>query len=299
MKDVWAHPAALIDGSGFHSRPDGSHSESLKPDIFKDFHDAPEVTTALVNEEMKQGWVYEFPGTPADVQAQFPVGVSIGKLGVATSSSRPLRLVVDSSVCGLNQNCPLPEKKSLPSTKDLIRSFPLHQSSALLAGLSLDVKSAHKRVAIHPTEHGLVGFSWQGKIYFYKVCPFGATFSAHWWSRLRGFILGIAHRLLAPCSPALCGRFHFDTRGKSFAAFLVFFCRAINLPISWKKCELSHTITWIGWKFNFHSGLVAVHPDKQKKLLDLIPSLLKHNRVSLKIIQKVVGLAMWITQLSL
>ena len=75
------------------------------------------------------------------------------------------------------------------------------------------------------------------------------------------------------------------------------FCRAINLPISWKKCELSHTITWIGWKFNFHSGLVSVHPDKQKKLLDLISSLLKHNRVPLKIIQKMVGLAMWLTQL--
>ena len=346
-KDVWAQPTSQIDGGGFHSRPDWSHPDSLKTDIFKDFrqhwmktiaqhrlhqevtdhfahqrpeppfaddwvsqmrssidtlladnnlaanweappnqplclhilqalsrisgdpdtelfshliagvptgflrnippshcfettsnmesepqllsahfdgwksaHDDPEVTTALVNEEIKQGWVYEFPGTLADAQAQFPIGVSIGKLGVATSSSRPPRLVVDSSVCGLNQNCPLPEKGSLPSAKDVIRSFPLRQATAPLAGLSLDVKSAHKRVAIHPSEHGLVGFSWQGKIYFYKVCPFGATFSAHWWSRLGGFILRMAHRLLFLPHAALLyvdDFIFFHTRGKSFA----------------------------------------------------------------------------------
>ena len=64
-----------------------------------------------------------------------------------------------------------------------------------------------------------------------------------------------------------------------------------------EKCEISHTITWIGWKFNFYSGLVSIHPDKQKKLMELINSLLKHNRVPLKMIQKMVGLAMWLTQL--
>ena len=226
----------------------------------------------------------------------------MGKLGVATSTTRPPRLVVDSSVCGLNQNCPLPENGSLPSAKDLIRSFPLRSSSCTLAGLSLDIKSAHKRVAIHPSEHGLVGFAWQDKIYFYKVCPFGATFSAHWWSRLGGFLLRIIHRLLylPHCALLYVDDFIIVQEAKVLplsAVFLVLFCRAIHLPMSWKKNELSHTITWIGWKFNFHSGLVAVHPDKQKKLLDLISSLLKHNRVPLKIIQKVVGLAMWITQL--
>ena len=29
----------------------------------------------------------------------------------------------------------------------------------------------------------------------YKVCPFGACFSAHWWGRLGGFILRIMHEL--------------------------------------------------------------------------------------------------------
>ena len=307
----------LIDGvpTGFQHNIPPSHcfettsatSEDPPPlsvhfDGWKSAHDDPAVTTELVQEELRQGWVYEFPGTLSEAQEQFPIGVSIGKLGVATSSSRPPRLVVDSSICGLNQNCPLPERSSLPSAKDVIRSFPLRQSTSNLAGLSLDVKSAHKRVAIHPSEHGLVGFSWDNKIYFYKVCPFGATFSAHWWSRLGGFILRVFHKLLylPHCALLYVDDFIIIQEAKVLplsAALLSLFCRAISLPISWKKCELSHTITWIGWKFNFHSGLISVHPAKQQKLLDLVASLLKHNRVPLKIIQKMVGLAMWITQL--
>ena len=33
-----------------------------------------------------------------------------------------------------------------------------------------------------------------GRIYIYKVCPFGASFSAHWWGRLGGFFLRMMHR---------------------------------------------------------------------------------------------------------
>ena len=169
---------------------------SVHFDGWKSAHDDPTITTELVEEELRQGWVFEFPGTLEEAQTAYPIGVSVGKLGVATLTTRSPRLVVDSSICGLNQNCPLPEKGSLPSAKDLIRSYPLRNTSAPVSGLSLDVKSAHKRVAIHPSEQGLVGFAWQGKLYFYKVCPFGATFSAHWWSRLGGFLLRLAHRLL-------------------------------------------------------------------------------------------------------
>ena len=263
-------------------------------DGWRSAHDDPAITTELVTEELKQGWVFEFPGTLEDAQAQYPVGVSVGKLVVAASTTRPPRLVVDSSVCGLNQNCPLPEKGSLPSAKDLIRSFPLRNSSSTVSGLSLDVKSAHKRVAIHPSEHGLVGFSWQGKILFTGFVHLGQH-SQLWWSRLGGFLLRVAHRILYIPHVGLLYVDDFifvqDAKVLSIsAALLVLFFRVINLPISWKKCELSHTITWIGWKFNFYSGLVAVHPDKQKKILDLISSLLKHNRVPLKVIQKVVGL---------
>ena len=73
----------------------------------------------------------------------------------------------------------------------------------------------------------------------------------------------------------------------------------VRLPISWRKCELSHSVVWIGWKFNFLSGLVSVSilHEKQQKLLALMDQLRSHQRVPLRSLQKFLGLAMWITQL--
>ena len=64
-------------------------------------------------------WV---PWWAADAQAEFPGGVAVGKLGIATSDGRTPRLVVDQSVCGLNHNdvrslngplCPQPKISSV------------------------------------------------------------------------------------------------------------------------------------------------------------------------------------------
>ena len=81
------------------------------------------------------------------------------------------------------------------------------------------------------------------------------------------------------------------------ACLILLLFQAIKLPISWRKCELLHSVIWIGWKFNFLSGLVSIPQKKQKKLLVLIDQLRSHQRVPLKSLQKFLGLAMWITQL--
>ena len=117
-------------------------------------------TRQLVQQEIDKGWVYKYPGTLAEAQAEFGEKLAVGRLGLALSESRPPRLVVDSSVCGLNSQITIPERTTLPRN--------LEDS---LLGFSLDVKSAHKLVVLRKTEQGLVGFSLDGAIYFYKVCP--------------------------------------------------------------------------------------------------------------------------------
>ena len=93
-----------------------------------------DLTRELVQEEIDRGWVYEFAGTAADAQVAFPCGVAIGKLGIATSDQRPPRLVVDNSICGLNSRCNIPERSTLPSAKDVIRSYPIRDSQADVMG---------------------------------------------------------------------------------------------------------------------------------------------------------------------
>ena len=66
----------------------------------------------------------QFDGDLADAQAAFPVGVALGNLGVATSDSRSPQLVVDNNVCSLNSKSHIPERSTLPTATDLLRSYP-------------------------------------------------------------------------------------------------------------------------------------------------------------------------------
>ena len=97
-----------------------------------------EATRNLVQEEINQGWVYQFEGGIEAAKEFFPA-VAVGRLGVAYSDFRPPRLVVDSSVCGVNARCHIPERTTLPTAKDVIRCYPLRGSNAELAGFSLDI----------------------------------------------------------------------------------------------------------------------------------------------------------------
>ena len=154
------------------------------------------LTKSLVQEEVDKGWVFEFEGTLEEAQARWPLGVSLGKLGIAHSDGRAPRLVLDNTVCGLNPRCFVPERSTLPTCKDILRTFPIREFQGDHMGFSVDVKAAHKRIVLHDQEQGLVGFTLDGRLFFYRVTPFRAVFSAHWWARLGGFLLRIFHRII-------------------------------------------------------------------------------------------------------
>ena len=261
-----------------------------------------ELTRSLVQEEVDKGWVFEFQGDLAQAQSTYPTGVSVGKLGVALSDGRPPRVVVDSSVCGLNSRCIIPEKSTLPTAKDVLRCFPLRQTSSEMMGLSLDIKSAHKRIVLKESEWGLVGFSLDKKLFFYRVCPFGAVFSAAWWSRLGGWLLRCMHHLLWFSHAAFLYVDDFlffqdnDIMPLS-AAMLCVLCQVLKIPVSWRKCELSKTISWIGWRFHFRSGVIEIPEEKLNKLRRYLKELVAASRTSRKLLEKFIGFAMWLTQL--
>ena len=82
---------------------DNSHIHlSVHPTNWKSAEDNIDIARDLVQAEVDAGWVEQFHGTIGDAQSKWPLGVSVGKLGIALSEHRPPRLVVDSSVCGLN-----------------------------------------------------------------------------------------------------------------------------------------------------------------------------------------------------
>ena len=232
----------------------------------------------------------------------FPDGLAIGKLGLAISDSRPPRLVLDSTVCGVNPQSRIPEKASLPTAKDVVRSYPLRNSNEHLSGVSFDVKSAHKQMSVNPRYRGHLCFQFRGRIFYYKVCPFGAVVSAHFWSRLGGTFQRLFHRM---CYPPHASFLYVDDMlmfqetkilGLS-ASVIAILCLVLRLPISWKKCEIGSTIVWIGWEFHISAGFIILPSLKRDKLLSLIDKLLSSSHCSKKTLEKFLGLALWCTQL--
>ena len=116
--------------------------------------DDPTTVQELINKEVDAGWVEPFHGTLEEAQIHFGHGLALGKLGLALSYSRPPRLVLDSTVCGVNLQSKIPEKAALPTARDVVRSYPLRASNRKLSGVSFDVKSAHKQMAVHPSYRG-------------------------------------------------------------------------------------------------------------------------------------------------
>ena len=174
---------------------------------------------------------------------------------------------------GVNNRCIIPERTTLPTAKDVIRCYPLCNSCHELAGFSLDIKSAQKRVCVKDLEHGLLGFTLDSKLFFYRVCPFGATFSAFWWQRLGGWILRFFHQFIWLVHAAWCYvDDYFWIQRKDIlpltSTTMALLCRCLNIPISWRKCELSHTVHWIGWTFHVAAGFIALPERNASKCYD-------------------------------
>ena len=149
----------------------------------------PSVTRKLLQEELDQGFCFKFQGDLAAAQLMWPGCLAIGKLSVVRAPGRAERLVLDNSICGTNSNCRVPEVQHMPSVRDVMHTYPLRETRSRQAAISLDVKSAHKRCVVKEAEQGLLGFSFEDSLYFYRVAPFGAVFAQHWWGRLGSCIL--------------------------------------------------------------------------------------------------------------
>ena len=163
--------------------------------------------------------------------------MAIGKLNIIHSEGRKPRLVVDSSICGTNACCMIPEKCSLPTLQTIQAGFPLRNKHEPLAAWSLDVKSAHKSIRVRGSEQGLLGIRVGPKLYFYTVCLFGATFSAFWFARLGAFFVRTLHlfiyiaHFLALYVDDLLGFQSASVAEISFCITLCF-CGAFSIPLS-------------------------------------------------------------------
>ena len=255
--------AALLQGvpTGFHhdiplshvlftNDPPAANDEDLSicNTNWRGAENDPLLLESLLSEEIEAGWLQEIPLDQA--QTMWP-HVAVGKMNIVHSANRKPRLVIDSSICGANSSCYIPERYSLPSLTSVMHSFPSRNCNSTLAGFSLDIKAAHKTIRVRHSEQGLLGVHMGDRHFFYNVCPFGATFSAYWFARLGGFITRCFHILiyishfLSLYVDDLLGMQDAQVVEMTFSVILAF-CSAFGIPLSWHKLQLGFCISWIG-----------------------------------------------------
>ena len=259
----------------------------------------PNLTWCLINEEITQGWVAEVPGGLEQAKAQWPQ-IAVGKLNVVHSDGRKPRLVLDSSCCGVNPRCILPETMVLPTVDDVRAAFQPFDVGTSQTGFSLDIQAAHKQVRLLPQDQGLVMFSFQNRYFHYKVSHFGGRFSAFWWSRVGALLLRLLHHYIHFSHKAYLyvDDLFLLTHPNSIRELVwvsVAFLMLLGTPISWKKAQVGDYITWIGWKFDLRFLTVQLVPEKTQRLLDNILSLLTAKSVSAKKLEQLLGMLIWFT----
>ena len=192
----------------------------------------PHTVSALLDKEISNGWVVRTDMSTEQARQHWNKGIAVGKLNVVHAEGKEPRLVLDSTVCGVNPKC---------NISDVRLAFMPEDTHASFIGASFEFKAAHKQIQVHPSEHGLLLFRFADTLYHYRVCHFGARFSAYWWQRTGAFLLRLLRGILS-AHPHRAWLFVDDflaalrrPDAPQQLALVVIFFAVISAPISWKK----------------------------------------------------------------
>ena len=208
----------------------------------------PRSSNYKVFDTTRTSFIEEIPSI-SEAQRRWPKGIALGKLGVVCADNRDPRLVLDSTICGMNGRCHLPEKQRLPNLRHV--SFFLSTCPPLQdqwQGASIDIKAAHKRMLIREDERGALLFQFEKRLYAYRTANFGAKTSG----RVSGALLRLIHKLLYFRHAAWVYVDDFLFLFPSKTALIQFtlailLLRILGPPLSWKKLEFDSSIEWNGW----------------------------------------------------
>ena len=278
---------------------DRPHPEICQ-DNWKSANQDPATTRCLIQQEKDAGFIEEISSI-AEAERRWPKGIALGKLGVVCADNRDPRLVLDSTICGMNGRCHLPEKQRLPNLRHV--SFFLSTCPPLQdqwQGASIDIKAAHKRMLIREDERGALLFQFEQRLYAYRTAHFGAKTSAWHWGRVSGALLRLIHKLLyfRHAAWVYVDDFLFLFPSKTAPiqfTLAIIFLRVLGAPLSWKKLEFDSSVEWNGWSIQPSTMIAQLPKFKLHKITSLILILIEHP--CRKSLEKIFGIIVWATSL--
>lgn len=160
-----------------------------------------------------------------------------------------------------------------------------------------DIDSAFRLIPIHPSDHHLLGFKFNGQ-YYYDIClPMGASSSCAIFERFSSALqhisetkLRIRHMVHILDDFLIIGPPVLPICQDNLVRFLAF-CSQIGVPIKEEKTEhATAVITFMGLELDSNLMEARLPQDKLIKLRTQLTTVSKSRKVTLKELQSIIGL---------
>ena len=195
--------------------------------------------------------------------------------GVRDDGSVDVRVIHDGTHgVDVNRYIRVADGAIFPTAADLKTCLRLQaESRAFHVGLTLDVKEAHRCVAVRPLDWPLQACQVRpgGPVYLNKVGTYGVASAAYWWGRLAAALHRLGLTVLGRELPLWAKLFADDWDltgvGDTFIPAtlgFVWILVALGVPISWKKSRGGGTYSWIGYELSLRQwslGISATRAD--------------------------------------
>ena len=159
----------------------------------------------------------------------------------------------------------------------------------------MDIKSAFRLLPIHPCDFELLGFSFNDKFYFDKCAAFGCSISPKLFETFSTFLEHVSKarlpnkKLLHYLDDFLGGHRSKEgcmTNMRIFAETM----HELGVPLADEKTEgPSHVLVYLGLELDSIEMVVRIPKEKMQEVVEKINSVIGRQKVSLKIMQSLIG----------
>lgn len=158
-----------------------------------------------------------------------------------------------------------------------------------------DIRSAFRICPVHASDHELLGFAWEGKVYYDLCLPFGARSSCQIFEAISSALEWIAlNKLGCPAVVHVLDDFLFLNTTKSGCAqnldAFIAMCRNIGIPIAWEKTFPPHTVmVFVGISLCSLRLEASLPLDKLEKCNSLLKTYCTKDSCKLRELQALLG----------
>ena len=196
----------------------------------------------------------------------------MGRLGLVQAPNKEPRLVMDSSVSGLNAitAAATPNAITMPSTHSVKACGPVEPGQETSSGLVIDIGKAHKRILLREPDRGLMSCEFHSRIFCYKTLNFGA--------RCAQIFIYVQHHTWIYVDDWL---WRFPTASIwHFAALVLLLLELLQVPLSYHKINVAEALTWIGWQLDFSLWTISLPDAKRLKIWAFLNRIISDRQIS-------------------